>query len=233
MGSERIYHRMVRHSRQDALEQSTFEDLVDSVAELYPPFDAECMFVLFAGGRLGMRAGEIAHIAENWVNWERSLIQIPTQDPCTKGEDGSVCGYCRKRAEEAVRCNDELSMEDALAQRWEPKTSHGARSIPFDWSEQVESVVEAFFDRYDEYPASRVSVNRRVTRAAEAAGHENKRIYPHCLRATAATKLAYKGVPAVALQSLFGWAQLSTAQKYVRVSGGATQDALNEVFGQV
>lgn len=34
-----------------------------------------------------------------------------------------------------------------------------------------------------------------------------------------------------ALQSMFGWAQLSTAQKYVRLSGGATQQALEAVYG--
>lgn len=222
---------MVRHSHEDALDEETFEDLVDAAANLKPPFDAETMLVLFAGGRLGMRAGEIAHMSEDWVNWERELVEIPAHDPCTNGKRGSVCGYCRKRAESAVQHDDELTMEEALDARWEPKTSKGARSIPFDWDERVESVLEAFFDRYDEYPHSRISVNRRVDRVVEEAGYDDRRIYPHCLRATAASELAYSGVPPAALQSYFGWAQLSTAQKYVRQSGGATQKALNDVFG--
>lgn len=55
--------------------------------------------------------------------------------------------------------------------------------------------------------------------------------YPHSLRATAASFHAYKGVPSAALQDLFGWAQLSTAQKYLRLSGGATANALRDVHG--
>jgi len=43
---------------------------------------------------------------------------------------------------------------------------------------------------------------------------------------------AYKGLPAPALQNLFGWTDLETAQKYVRLSGGKTRDALNKVHSQ-
>jgi site-specific recombinase XerD len=40
------------------------------------------------------------------------------------------------------------------------------------------------------------------------------RVYPHCLRATAASYHAYKGVAPVPLQVLMGWSDLATAQKY-------------------
>lgn len=49
---------------------------------------------------------------------------------------------------------------------------------------------------------------------------------PHCLRATAANPHAYKGVAPVPLQALMGWSDLATAQKYIRISGTATADAL-------
>jgi integrase len=222
---------MTTHSSEAALSDSQFEDLVDAAYRLDPPFDVETAFILFAAGRLGLRAGEISHIDESWVNWERSIIEIPAYDPCDEGEDGDVCGYCHKAAEQAVGYNDDLTMEKALQNRWNPKTENSARAIPFDFNDRVEAVVEAFFDQHDGYNPSRASVNRRVDRVLEEAGYPQDFTFPHALRATAATWHAYRGVDAVPLQALFGWADLATAQKYIRLSGGATQQALRETHG--
>src|SRR5699024_3733715 len=104
------------------------------------------------------------------------------------------------------------------------------RSIPFTFNDQVAAVIELFFEEFDEYPHSRVSVNRRIDRVAEAAGMDTENVYPHCLRATAATYHAYRGVPPVALQSMFGWSKLLIARHYIRRSGGATKDALDEIY---
>lgn len=219
---------MTRHTSESALSDSQFEDLFDAALELDDQFVAETTMILIAGGRLGLRAGEIAHLDEAWVNWERSLIEIPAYWPCEKGRHGGVCGYCKKQAEQAVGYADELTMEEALEQRWNPKTSNSARAVPFDFNQRVESVVEAFFGEFDHYESSRASINRRVDRVLEAAGYPKDACFPHALRATAATWHAYRGVDAVPLQALFGWADLATAQKYIRVSGGATQRALRD-----
>jgi len=56
-------------------------------------------------------------------------------------------------------------------------------------------------------------------------------VYPHALRATAGTHHAYRGLSTIALQSLMGWEQIDTARKYLRVSGGATAKALEDVYG--
>jgi integrase len=212
---------MVRHSRQDALTDNEYEHLLEAAGELDEPYDAECSFIVIAGGRLGMRGGEIAHVDESWVNWNRSMIEIPPFEPCS-------CGYCRKRAKSAAEHNDGLTFSEAMEQRWNPKTSNSARAIPFDFSDRVEAVVTAFFDRYDAYPCSRVSVNRRVDRVARAADLDPSRVYPHALRATAATHHAYRGVATTALQNLMGWEQLSTANKYIRLSGEPTAAALRD-----
>ena len=63
------------------------------------------------------------------------------------------------------------------------------------------------------------------TAAAEAAETE-RRVYPHCLRATAASYHAYQGVVPVPLQALMGWSDLATAQKFIPISWRATADAL-------
>lgn len=219
-----------RNCHQDALNYDEFERLVDTTAELEDPFDAECRLILFLGGRLGLRAGEITHLREDWINWNREFIKIPTFDACDLGKDGGACGYCKKSARQAVKRDDELEYEEALADQWSPKTTHSVRTIPFGFDERIANTVEAFFFHRDHYPRSRCSVNRRVDRLAEAAELEKSRLYPHALRATAATYHAFQGLPIAALQSMFGWSDLSTPQKYIRLSGGATLNAMNETY---
>jgi integrase len=211
---------MVRNSHQDALSEPEFKKLLQAADEMKEPYRRQCRFILIAGGRLGMRAGEICHFRESWIDWDRKQIEIPRHEPCT-------CGYCRSQSLQSVEYNpDTKEFEDVFAEFWSPKTPNAARAIPFDHSEQVRKVIEEFTFFNDEYPLSRASVNRRVDRILEAAGMPTDSCYPHALRATAATNLAYRGVPPIALQSLMGWANLSVAQKYLRLSGGATAKAL-------
>ena len=66
---------MVRNSHQDALADAQFDNLVAAAETLEPPFDAEAMMILYAGGRLGMRAGEICHLKESWIDWEKKHIE--------------------------------------------------------------------------------------------------------------------------------------------------------------
>jgi integrase len=112
--------------------------------------------------------------------------------------------------------------------RWHPKTVASVRSIPVDLSLRLELYLERFTDEYDAFPRSRTAVNRRVTAAAEVEDIDG-RVYPHCLRATAASYHAYQGVAPVPLQALMGWSDLATTQKYIRISGRATADALRQV----
>jgi integrase len=221
---------MVRHSHEDALSEASFKQLVEAAKELEEPYDAECVAVLYLGGRLGLRAGEIAHVRESWVNREQKVIEVPRHSECRSGKNGNICGYCRKRAQSAVDHNEDLTMQEALENRWEPKTEKGVRAVPYDFDPGVEAVVEAFFEEHDSWPTARIGVNRRVDRVAEAANYSD-RVYPHALRATAASWHASRGVPPAALQALMGWAQLAVADKYVRLTGTATSRALNEAHG--
>lgn len=222
---------MVRHSHQDALTESEFGQLVEATDDVEKQYQDECLFVLVAAGRLGMRGGEIAHIHEDWINWDQQQIVIPRFDPCDHGQEGTVCGYCRSQSQLAVENGTYEDLEEAVQNRWEPKTANSARAIPFNFDAFVEATVREFFEGHDRYPHSRVSINRRVDRVLRAAGYPTDKCYPHSLRATAASYHAYQGLPAAALQSLFGWSNLQTAQKYLRLSGGATEKALNDVHG--
>jgi integrase len=193
---------VTRHSHEDALSEAKFEALIGVTDDLDPPADAECYVLLLLGGRLGMRAGEIAHMQADWIDWERKQIQIPSYENCTKGRGEGVCGYCRSQAKQAVGYRpDELMLEGEMSRRWKPKTDTSARTVPFDFSERIELCLREFFAEHDAYPHSRASMNRRMDQFADAAGIDREKIYPRCLRATAATYHAYRGLAVVPLQA--------------------------------
>lgn len=208
------------HSNEDVLNDREFELLLEACGDLPASRGFEPRFICLLGG-LGLRAGEIAHFHISWLDWTRKLIRIPQHVSCD-------CGYCRRQARQEVTHNDKLTAADTIASRWHPKTVASARSIPFDLSLRIELCVERVANRYSDFPRSRSTVNRRVKEAADQADLTG-RIYPHCLRATAASHHAYKGVAPVPLRALMGWSNLATAQKSIRISGTATADALRQV----
>ena len=210
-----------RHSHEDVLNDREFELLLEACGELPTPRGFEARFICLIGGRLGLRAGEIAHFHTSWLDWNRKLIRISQHEPCD-------CGYCQRQARQEASYNDRLTETAAFESRWHPKTVASARSIPFDLSLRIELCIERFATRYESFPRSRSTINRRIQEAADEASLTG-RIYPHCLRATAASHPAYKGVAPVPLQALMGWSDLATAQKYIRISGTATADALRRV----
>jgi len=202
------------------LNDREFELLPEACGGLPEPRGFQARIICLLEGRLGLRASEIAHLQTTWSDWNRNLIQIPQHEPC-------ACGYCERQARQEASHNDELSEADAVPARWHPKTVASARSLPFDLWLRLELCLERFADRHDEFPRSRSSINRRVQAAADEA-ELSGRVYPHCLRATAASNHADKDVAPVPLQALMGRSDLATAQKYM-ISGTATADALRRV----
>ncbi len=122
-----------RHAHKDVLTDREFELLLEACSSLPEPKDLQTRFVCLAAGRLGLRAGEIAHFHTEWLDWERMLLRIPQHEPCD-------CGYCRRQATQETTHNDELTHEDAMEARWHPKTVASARSIPIDLSLPVGTV---------------------------------------------------------------------------------------------
>lgn len=176
------------------------------------------------------RVRELAHIHADWIDEREQIIHIPKHHRCEKGRDGGPCGHCKQLARQKVEHADDLALEDALADAWVPKTDAAARAVPYGFDPRATIVIERFFEEYEAWPVSHNGVGRRLSRAADATdaiGSED--VYPHCLRATAATYHAGRGLRAINLQALFGWADLSTARKYVRISGEAVSNALQNV----
>lgn len=223
---------MTRHSHEDALSEQAFEDLIDATTQLDDPVGSQATFAIYCAGRLGMRSGEIIHMRESWVDWDRQMIRIPTFEPCEKGNDGGICGYCRQQAEQTLDYDPSINVEMEKERRWKPKTPAAARAIPFNFDAEIQSVIKWWFAEHDSFPISRVSLNRRIDAAAEAAGIDAENLYPHALRATAASYHAYRGLQVAPLKAFMGWENLDGAEPYIRLSGGATARALEDVHSQ-
>lgn len=223
----------VRNAADDALCDRAYQQLIEATYELTDYYAVESRLVVLALGRLGMRVGELIHIQESWIDWRNRMIEIPAHEPCEKGKDGGPCGYCLQLAAQKAAYNEDMSEDRAIAERWEPKTDAAARAIPFDFHPQTELVIEEYFDRFELFQTSKSGVNRRLDRVCEHVDDvDSDEIYPHCLRATAASYHASRGLDAITLQSLLGWACLGTAHRYVRRSGERTQKALNAIHSR-
>lgn len=217
-----------RHSKEDALDDVIYERLLRSTRDLSNHYCLQTEFVLLVAGRLGLRRGEIGHLTDDWIDWRQRRIQIPAYEPCSNGHEGVTCGYCKQLAEQEVNHNEDVQMEEAVAKRWHPKTPSAARDVPFGPMPRAEAIIEEFFDRYDEWPHSCQAVNRRVNTVAELTPDvEVERVFPHALRATAATFWAGRGINVFALQQLMGWADLQTARKYIASNPDNTERALH------
>lgn len=226
-----------RQAKEDALDAVEFQLLLEGARRLDDYQGQQARFAILLCGRLGLRRGELTHLREDWVDWRRNMICIPRHQPCVKGRGGGVpCGDCKQKARQYVdHAPDDvdLTYEQALARRWEPKTDAAAREVPFDHDPRVQLEIERFFDRFDRWPVSYAVAGRRITAAAEAADDlDADRVYPHCLRASAATYHANRGLQQTPLQALMGWADMSTAQSYIRSSGENTQRALHAVHAR-
>lgn len=221
------FEQKTRHAKTDALTDHEFELLYEAAQQLPKDrYSLQAMWVIIAAGRLGLRRGEIAHMHRRWVDWDQQMIRIPRHRDCD-------CGECRQAAQQKDEHNQQIGFEQAMDKRWHPKTEKAIREVPFGFSARVEVMVDRFFNRYDEYPHSEQSVNRRVGRAAEhSEALDSDNLYPHALRATAATFHAGRGLSVTPLQSLMGWSDLSTPMKYVQRSGKNTARELSNIHNR-
>lgn len=208
---------MVRYARQDAL---TERQVVQMLQETWKMDDKERAFeirlIIHCTARLGMRCGELAHLSSDWIHMREGVVQIPSFDTCTQGKGNQICGYCRNRARDYVETHEDVSFEEALEMRWNPKTENAERSIPFDFNIRTEFCIEKFYKNYNSFPKSKATINRRIDEIAEKVGIG--KVYPHCLRATAATCHASRDISPYSLMSVMGWKSMDTANVYISAS---------------
>jgi len=221
----------VRHSKDDALDEREFELLLEGASKMDDYYGDQALFACLILGRLGLRRGELTHMREEWVDWRQEQISIPLQEDCHGERQGDgPCGMCRQLAQQRADHNDDLSLEAALADQWRAKTPAAARDVYFGFDARTRLHVERFFDKYDQWEWAAQAVNRRVKRAAEHAdGLDPDDVYPHALRATAASYHAGRGLETLSLMQMMGWAQLSTAEVYVSRNSRNTARQLDAI----
>ena len=251
---------MTQNSKERALTPREYELLLEGARRIEKPRQRrEAVFAILLTGRLGLRAGELIHLREEWVDWRQQRIEIPRQADCHLGEGADCCGYCRQAAvqmvehydpgegedsmartrermlnrhlEDGFRAGDQLSVDEAKTVRWFAKTESACREVPFAWDPRTELAIERFFDHgRDGWMLSKTALNRRLNKALENAdGLTQDSTMPHGLRATAASYHAGRGMPALALQSLLGWADMQTSQRYIRQSPDNTERVLHQL----
>jgi len=221
----------VRHSKDDALDEREYELLLEGASKMDDYYGDQALFACLVLGRLGLRRGELTHMRESWVDWRQETISVPLQQDCHGERDGDgPCGTCRQLAQQRVDHCDGLSLQEALADQWRSKTPAAARDVYFGFDARTRLHVERFFDRFDEWTLAAAAVNRRVTKAAEhAEALDPDDVYPHALRATAATYHAGRGLETLSLMQMMGWAQLSTAEVYVSRNSRNTARQLDAI----
>jgi integrase len=128
----------------------------------------------------------------------------------------------------SLRSQVNETYSEVREQCWSPKTENGARKIPFDFDVRIEMLLESFFEEYSEWSKSKATVNRRVKRMKEQSDIE-KRIFPHSLRATAASFHAARNISPHALMSIMGWSDIGTARAYINAN---EEKAQKEIRGK-
>lgn len=85
-----------------------------------------------------------------------------------------------------------------------------------------------FFSVNEDIGRSRQALEQRVERIRQRSGLL-KPVYPHCLRATFATRLAERGMSAPSLAYLMGWEGLQVAEAYIQSSMRRAHEEMREL----
>ena len=150
----------------------------------------------------GLRIGEVQHLKKPWLDCKKDIIIIPARQQCS-------CYECRK-------------WRGGI---WSPKTKAGKRSL----------LIIPELDQYlgqlgDGINRSRQALEQRFERVRQRSGLM-KVAYPHCLRASFATRLAEQGISAPSLTYLMGWETLAPAEHYIQSTMKRAHFEFKELLG--
>jgi integrase len=140
-------------------------------------------------------------------------------------EPGNVNDEVINAEAKELREDVSITIESALDGQWQPKTPASAREIPFDFDVRADLALRELAEVSDGWERSAATVNRRINRVAERSDVDG-RVYPHALRATAASYHASRDISIHSLMSMLGWSDPSTARTYVT---GSADSAAREV----
>lgn len=186
----------LRSAKEDALNQVEAKMLLNACQDVLD--NLTIRLPLYAG----MRIGEVQHLKQSWLDWEKAIIIIPSRQECS-------CWECK-----TWRHNI-----------WTPKTKAGQRSL------LIVPELEPYLGQLgDGINRSRQALEQRCERIRQRSGL-HKVCYPHALRATFATRLAEESISAPSLCYLLGWESLQTAEAYVQSSMRRAHQEFKELAG--
>jgi len=154
----------LRSAKEDALTEPEASILLSGCIDLLD--NLVVRLPLYAG----LRIGEVQHLKNSWLDWEKGIITIPARQQCQ-------CYECRKWRNEV----------------WTPKTRAGQRSL------LIVPKLQPYLEKLgDGINRSRQGLEQRFERIRQRS-LLHKVCYPHALRATFATRLAEQGISAPSL----------------------------------
>ncbi len=190
--------RRLRSAKEDALTE------VESQLLLIACRDSLDNLVVRLALYAGLRIGEVQHLRNSWLDWDKGIITLPARQQCS-------CYECRKWRNNI----------------WTPKTKAGQRSL------LIVSELEPYLRQLGEgINRSRQGLEQRFERIRRRS-HLLKIAYPHCLRASFATRLAEQGISAPSLSYLLGWDSLIPAESYIQSSMKRAHQEMREIAGVV
>lgn len=113
---------------------------------------------------------------------------------------------------------------------WQPKTLSGNRKIPVVY-DIFKEALNSFYHNNNQLTYSRQwvwgiihNISKEIWKSKTVFDQKkdgyktilNRQLYPHALRATAASLWAFKGINATALKSIMGWSNIEIADIYVK-----------------
>lgn len=124
----------------------------------------------------------------------------------------------------------EFDYDTAEGRYWQPKTENSERKIPVVYP-IFKNALTNFYLTHNQLQYSRMWIWSRINNISgdiwgkrRIIDQEKKKyktvltriLYPHALRATAATLWAFKGMNATALKTIMGWSSIEIADIYVK-----------------
>jgi len=186
---------------REPLEDHELDELLEAADEHGDALDRVLIYTL---AHTGMRANALAHLQEDWIDWQDRTIRIPSEMDCPRD-----CTECNKNKPEGV---------------FTPKTlPAGARTIPLPDRNTVK-LLDNYLNLETSIGVSRQTIYRRVTGIAKETSI-TKKVTPHVLRHTYGTMLAAKDFSAAEIKSVMGHEHLSTSEQYIEYSGRRLKDA--------
>jgi len=206
-----------RSSREHSLDAEDDEKFRTACIYSNRRYSKRWLFMYCCMGVFGMRVSEMCHIQLDWLDVSEpgfECIRIPSRMQCN-------CYDCthtgsKKRAESGKGV-------------WYAKTKSSARVIPGRLNIEVFWFIHTFlkdaktdmeiYHREDQVPRARRHVWEVVKRLGKEAGTK-KTVFPHALRATAATRFAQRpDITASELMTIMGWSRIETANEYIKMRG--------------